>query len=143
MTARAQVSTVASGAALDDRLRLAILQEGYSRVPVLEDKMVVGILFAKDLLEHTKQTAGEVCERTILRARLDETLDSVLARMLRKRQHMAIVYNEQKEFVGVITLEDILEEVIQYEILDEDDDDPGPEEQLGTASTQVSSAQAR
>jgi CBS domain containing-hemolysin-like protein len=42
--------------------------------------------------------------------------------MLKTRKHMAIVQSRNKQFLGVITLEDIIEEIIQVEIEDEDDD---------------------
>jgi CBS domain containing-hemolysin-like protein len=41
--------------------------------------------------------------------------------MLKSKQHLAIVKNRTKQFVGVISLEDIIEEIIQQEIEDEDD----------------------
>ncbi len=65
---------------------------------------------------HTK-----VYKQTHLRARPTDLLDTVLAHMLKRRQHMAIVSDEVGTFLGIITLEDIIEEVIQQEILDEDD----------------------
>lgn len=142
MTARGQVSTVAADSRLSDRLRLAILEEGYSRVPVMENGQVVGLLFAKDLLEKTDRLVRDVCDSTYLRARPEDTLDTVLARMLRKRQHMAIVQDEARTFLGVITLEDILEEVIQYEILDEDDEDPGPQGDISAFTETRASAPA-
>ena len=53
--------------------------------------------------------------------RIDNLLDTVLAKMLKTRQHIAIVRNRNNQFVGVISLEDIIEEIIQQEIEDEDD----------------------
>ena len=43
--------------------------------------------------------------------------------MLKRRQHLAIVKNRNNQFLGVITLEDVIEEIIQQEIEDEDDED--------------------
>jgi CBS domain containing-hemolysin-like protein len=43
--------------------------------------------------------------------------------MLKTRQHLAIVKNRNKQFLGVITLEDVIEEIIQQEIEDEDDEE--------------------
>lgn len=60
-----------------------------------------------------------------LRAKGHETLDTVLARMLKQKQHLAMVYNRGQKFIGIITLEDIIEEIIQVEIEDEDDAENG------------------
>ncbi len=130
MTISAEVSTLDANEVLNTDLRREILFEGYSRFPVVNttSKKVIGVLYAKDVLvEPHDETVGDVCERNYLYARPLETLDTVLARMLTRRQHMAIVLDERGVFRGVITLEDILEEVIQREILDEDDDDEIPQ----------------
>jgi metal transporter CNNM len=126
MTPRTLVTTLSEDDVLDDELRREITNEGYSRMPVMngDPDRVIGILYIKDVLvapEHA--TVGEVCERKYLRSKPTETLDTVLARMLKRRQHMAIVGDLTTRFMGVITLEDILEEVIQQEILDEDDEE--------------------
>jgi metal transporter CNNM len=126
MTPRDQVSTLSASAVLDASTRAMILEEGYSRFPVLSGSptRVVGILYTKDIVvEPHDETVKDVCERRVLRTRPTETLDNVLAHMLTKRQHIAIVHDEKNGFLGVITLEDILEEVIQREIFDEEDDD--------------------
>jgi CBS domain containing-hemolysin-like protein len=47
----------------------------------------------------------------------------VLAKMLKTRQHIAVVHDHNKNFTGVVSLEDIIEEIIQQEIVDEDDDE--------------------
>jgi CBS domain containing-hemolysin-like protein len=47
----------------------------------------------------------------------------VLGRMLKCSQHLAIVKNKNNQFVGVISMEDVIEEIIQQEIEDEDDGD--------------------
>ena len=112
---------------LTDTFFEAINNEGYSRFPVYntDPHDVVGILFAKDLIiEDEGVTIGETEEalqREYLKARPHELLDAVLGRMLKQRQHMAIIRDRQDNFVGVITLEDIIEEIIKQEIIDEED----------------------
>lgn len=106
---------------------------GFSRLPIYQGSPdnIVGILFVKDLLvedDHISiKETEEAFERDYLTVRPSDTLDSVLAKMLKSRYHMAIVRNRSGRFVGIITLEDIIEEIIQQEIVDEDDEEEGGE----------------
>jgi metal transporter CNNM len=107
-----------------------ITDDGYSRLPIYsgEPSNIVGILYVKDLLvedDHiTIKETEEALEYKFLTVRGKDMLDSVLGKMLKSRQHLAIVRNRNNQFVGVITMEDIIEEIIQQEIVDEDDLDP-------------------
>lgn len=104
-----------------------VQESGFSRYPVYSGNTsnIVGILYAKGLLTEDENVSiietEEAFEKTFLSARPGEYLDTVLARMLKEKQHMCIVMSKQKEFLGVITLEDIIEEIIQHEIEDEED----------------------
>lgn len=125
MTPLAEVTTLSSTQVLNAKLRRHLTEEGFSRYPVRvrDDGAVVGILYTKDVLvapEHA--SVAEIMDRKHLTVRPSDTLDLTLAHMLKRRLHMAIVRDELNTFLGVITLEDIIEEVIQHEILDEDDD---------------------
>jgi len=126
MTPRKEVKCLHATQVLDDTLRRKITKEGFSRLPVLEGdpELIIGILYAKNLLI-TKESATVkgACERKHLSVRAGDKLDMVLAYMLKRRQHMAIVVDEIGVFLGIVTLEDIIEEVIQQEILDENDDE--------------------
>ena len=113
---------------LTDELFKEIGEQGFSRLPIYSgDKSnIIGILYAKDLLnedddisiKHTK----EAFDKQFITVRPDELLDIVLAKMLKSRLHLAIVKTKNRQFVGIISLEDIIEEIIQQEIKDEDDD---------------------
>lgn len=104
-----------------------VTEEGYSRYPVFSgnETNVVGILFAKDLLTEdeniTIRDTEEAFEEDILTTKTYSKLDLLLAKMIKEKKHMAIVYNRKSIFVGVITLEDIIEEILQLEIEDEED----------------------
>ncbi len=129
MTPAQKVQMFEKNQILNDMLFEEITDLGFSRYPIYSGKRenIIGILFAKDLLIEEdniaiKETA-EALETDFLVARPGEMLDTVLARMLKKRKHMCIVMNRREIFIGVITLEDIIEEIIQQEITDEDDED--------------------
>tara|TARA_B100000508_G_scaffold29758_2_gene22508 strand:+ start:345 stop:1307 length:963 start_codon:yes stop_codon:yes gene_type:complete len=113
---------------LTDNFFEAVNEHGYSRLPVFSGNRqnIVGILYVKDLLVEDEDIAikqtEEALESTFLTVKGSEQLDNVLGKMLKSRQHMAIVLNRNQKFIGVITLEDIIEEIIQQEIEDEDDD---------------------
>lgn len=112
---------------LNDEFFEEVNEYGYSRYPIYSGNRsnVTGILFAKDLIvedEHISiKDTDDAYEHGYLKAKPEENLDVVLTRMLKQKKHIAIVFNKNKQFVGVISLEDIIEEIIQYEIEDEDD----------------------
>lgn len=129
MTPAADVISFDEHQKLNDALYEEINDEGYSRFPTYKGKPenITGILFAKDLIVEDDNIAiaetEEALERDFLRVRGGDKLDTVLGRMLKKKKHIAIVYNRKKQFIGVVSLEDIIEEIIQVEIEDEDDAD--------------------
>lgn len=125
MTEKDRVIVLVENQVLDEELRRFITEEGFSRYPVRakENGHIVGILYTKDVLVADEAAhVSQICEHKHLTVRPTDKLDVVLAHMLKRRLHMAIVRDEMNTFLGVITLEDIIEEVIQQEILDEDDD---------------------
>ncbi|MFT7507665.1 MAG: metal transporter CNNM [Acidimicrobiales bacterium] len=114
---------------LTDNFFKEVTELGFSRYPIYSGSRenIVGILFTKELLTEEDGIAikdtNEALEDTFLIVQPKEMLDTVLARMLKKKLHMGIVINRKDMFLGVITLEDIIEEIIQQEITDEDDSD--------------------
>lgn len=103
-----------------------VRESGYSRIPVYDDSFdnVTGILYAKDLLEHLNKT-DDFKWADIMRPAffVPETkkIDDLLAEFQEKRVHIAIVVDEYGGTAGLVTLEDVLEEIIG-EIQDEFDD---------------------
>ncbi len=107
--------------------RETFIRAGHSRVPVYEDTVdnVVGLLYAKDLLG-IKQDADLISEhRDLLRLAYfvpeAKKVDELLAEMQTRSMHMAIVVDEYGGVAGVVTLEDIVEEIVG-EIRDEYDE---------------------
>jgi putative hemolysin len=104
-----------------------IVQEGHSRVPVYEESIdeVVGILYAKDLLPFLKSGAEpRPAIRAILRTPVfapeSMSIDDLLHEFQRKKVHLAIVLDEYGGTAGLVSIEDLLEEIVG-EIQDEYD----------------------
>jgi len=128
MTDADQVVVFDENQRLNDEFFDVVTEHGFSRVPIYsgEPTNIIGVLYVKDLLAEdddiTIKETEEAFERKFLKVGTGDLLDAVLGKMLKTKQHLAVVYNRGKNFVGVITLEDIIEQIIQQEIEDEDDD---------------------
>ena len=111
-----------------DDLLHDVIAAGHSRFPVYEDRRenVIGILMAKDLLK--LQRAPELNLRTLLRPAVfvpeSKGLNELLRDFRANRNHLAIVIDEFGTTAGLITIEDVLEEIVG-EIEDEFDDKDG------------------
>ncbi len=107
--------------------RSMFVHVGHSRVPVYEDTVdnVVGLLYAKDLLSVHQDADLIANHRDLLRLAYfvpeAKKVDELLAEMQARSMHMAIVVDEYGGVAGVVTLEDIVEEIIG-EIRDEYDE---------------------
>ena len=117
--------------------RTAFIEGGHSRVPVYEETVdnVIGLLYAKDLLGLQQDGDLIADHRELLRLAYfvpeSKKVDEVLAEMQSRSMHMAIVVDEYGGVAGVVTLEDIVEEIIG-EIRDEyDESEELPYEQVG------------
>jgi len=128
MTNKDKVISIDENQRLTTEFIKTISNHGYSRYPVYRgnEDNVIGILYTKDLLQEADDVAvkdtAEAFDTNILTVRPNTTLDTVLAQMLKRRQHLAMVTTRNNQFLGVVALEDIIEEIIQVEIEDEDDD---------------------
>jgi len=104
-----------------------ILEYGYSRIPVFSGTFdnVIGILFIKDLLPYLEENE-EFDWKSLLRKPFfvpeNKKIDDLLKEFQTKKVHMAIVVDEYGGASGVVTLEDVLEEIVG-DITDEFDDD--------------------
>lgn len=99
---------------------------GHSRLPVIKEDLdhVVGVLHLRDLMSlnvRESETAEKVMEKKVFYIREDDTLEHALGAFIRTRHHLFIVINAQRETVGLVTLEDVLEQLIGRAIVDEDD----------------------
>jgi gliding motility-associated protein GldE len=103
-----------------------ILEKGFSRVPVYTENMdsVVGILYTKDLLPHLEQSGFKWKKllKPVFYVPENKKLDDLLREFQQKKIHLAVVVDEYGGTSGVITLEDVIEEIVG-DISDEFDDD--------------------
>lgn len=104
----------------------AIISAGHSRIPIYEENVdqIIGVLYAKDLLRIMHQQRTHEPLRTILRPAyfvpLSKNVKTLLSEMRKHRVHIAIVVDEYGGTAGLVTIEDILEEIVG-EIQDEYD----------------------
>ncbi|MCA9347528.1 CBS domain-containing protein [Candidatus Saccharibacteria bacterium] len=113
---------------LDDVLSTVMLSElhdsGYSRFPVVESHRgeFVGILYVKDLTDmRNNHTVREVMRSDVFYVNEFSSLSNVLNAFLRTEHHLFFVTNEFEEVVGIVTIEDVLEQIIGRKIIDEFD----------------------
>lgn len=105
---------------LDDGVS-AVIESGHSRIPIFRENLdnIVGLLYAKDILRHlnTKEPLVKIKIESIMRKNIffapeTQKVSTLLAKMRRRGQHMAIVVDEFGGTSGLITLEDIIEELV-------------------------------
>jgi CBS domain containing-hemolysin-like protein len=132
MVPRPDVVWVERDVPVDKVLRLA-LRSGYSRLPVLGENIddVIGVAYLKDLVR-AQADDPEAVLTAVMRPAVyvpdSKRIDELLKEMQRTRNHMAIVVDEYGGTAGVVTIEDILEEIVG-EITDEYDPDAVPDVQ--------------
>lgn len=135
---------------VDSTLEMArekLLEAGHSRVPIIGESPddIIGILYAKDLLNYLNNQNGPPATlRDIVREPfyIPETtgIDTLLQMMKAKRVHLAVVLDEYGGVAGLVTMEDILEEIVG-DIVDEFDATQA--DQFRTVSASVTEVDAR
>ena len=123
MTPRTEMVAVSEDTALDDIARV-FAESGYSRIPVYRRTLdeVVGMLHAFDLFKLRESAALPI--RPVAVAPATRNCGDLLLDMQRERRHLAIVIDEFGGTLGLVTLEDLLEELVG-EIFDEHDEAAG------------------
>ncbi len=126
MTPRGVISSVKHTDIVGPYILDALHKTGHSRFPVVDEDIdhVVGVLYTRDLVtlsDKRSKTAGEVMDDHVFYINRDQTLDHALTAFLKTHRHMFIVVNEYRETAGVLTLEDTMEALLGYKIIDEFD----------------------
>lgn len=140
MVPRIDITALALGAPLTEIID-TIVSEGHSRIPVYEDSIdnVMGLLYAKDLLPVLAR--GETPDvRTILRTPLfvpeSISVDDLLHMLQRRKVHIAIVLDEYGGTAGLVTIEDLIEEIVG-EIQDEYDTEEPMVERISETEVRI------
>lgn len=142
MTPRRKIQEISVDCDQDELIRI-VTESRHSRFPVYGSDLdhIVGILHLKDLIRVTLRPNGPFDLRLILRAAPevpeDYRVDRLLAAFKHERLHMAIVRDEFGGLAGVVTLEDLVEEVVG-EVRDEFDVEGEPYHKVGPGELEVS-----
>ena len=145
MVPRTDIVWIEGNRTLRQGLSLA-LRSGFTRIPVIDENLddVIGIAYVKDLArrvhEHHESEQSETVAEHLRSATFvpeNKTAADLLKEMQRDQIHMAVVIDEYGGTAGLITIEDILEEIVG-EIADEYDDEAQEVEWITTAQARVS-----
>jgi CBS domain containing-hemolysin-like protein len=142
MVPRTEMVWIEENKSAGQALTLA-LRSGFSRLPVIGESVddVLGVVYLKDLVRRTNDGGdGGVRVRSVMRPASyvpeSKHVDELLREMQAARTHMAIVVDEYGGTAGLVTIEDILEEIVG-EITDEYDDERPPVERLDEHTVRV------
>lgn len=125
MTPRTVIYALESDQKLDESLLHDIKNQGFTRIPIYEGEIdkIKGVLYVKDVVD---VKIGEKIKNVYKKEHLifvprDIKLDNLLTKFLQSKTHMAVVMDDYKGVEGIVTLEDVLEEILNMEIVDETD----------------------
>jgi CBS domain containing-hemolysin-like protein len=146
MVPRTEMVWIESDKTAGQATSLAV-RSGHSRIPVIGENVddVVGVVYLKDLVQQTyystnggRDTKATEVMRPAVFVPDSKPLDALLREMQRDRNHMALLVDEYGAIAGLVTIEDVLEEIVG-EIADEyDTDEVAPVEELGDRNFRVS-----
>src|SRR5262249_43606558 len=129
MTPRPSLVAIEARATLEE-VRDLMIESKYSRLPVYREQLddIFGIVYVRDLLSYwasgeTQKRAGEIARRQLYEVPETKLIDELLREMQKAKVQMALVIDEFGGLAGLVTLEDLLEEIVG-EIEDEDEPEP-------------------
>lgn len=146
MVPRTEMVWIESDKTAGQATSLAV-RSGHSRIPVIGENVddIVGVVYLKDLVQQTYYSTNGGRDTTVAQVMRSavfvpdsKPLDELLNEMQRDRNHMALLVDEYGAIAGLVTIEDVLEEIVG-EIADEyDTDEVAPVEDLGEREYRVS-----
>jgi CBS domain containing-hemolysin-like protein len=143
MVPRTEVVWIEHGKTIRQGLALA-LRSGFSRIPVIGDNLddIIGVVYLKDMArraqdaERAKTTVVDEVMRPVTYVPESKPVDELLREMQAARSHIAVVIDEYGGTAGLVTIEDILEEIVG-EITDEYDVERAPIERIDDDTARV------
>lgn len=118
---RNEMVCIQEDATIDELIKKAV-ETGYSRFPVYRDNLddIVGMVHVKDALMKDEKMKVKEIMRDILKINPGMKIDDVLREMQKRKVHMAIIQSKEGKTLGIVTMEDLIEELFG-EIVDEHD----------------------
>ncbi|MCK4892083.1 MAG: CBS domain-containing protein, partial [Candidatus Pacebacteria bacterium] len=102
-----------------------IFEKGHSRIPVYKKDLdnIVGILYAKDLLlnNYKNKSVKDIARDKVIFVDIDKPLDDLLNAFKTTKNHLFVAVDKNGVVSGIVTIEDVIEEIIGSEIVDEYD----------------------
>ncbi len=127
MTPRRMIKMLLPDAVISPHLMDELHGTGFSRFPVMQrqednSERVIGTLFLKDLVKHpTSGHIRDIMQADVYYVNENSSLMAALSAFLKTKHHLFIVVNNFEEIVGVLSIEDVLEQVLGTKIIDEFD----------------------
>lgn len=116
MTPRKDVVAISQDETLGPLVLDEMYKTGHSRFPVYSQDIdhVVGVLYLQDIVDVTvgQKTVAQAMRRPVMFVKGGQSLSTVLNMFVRKHQHLAVVTNDSKETIGVVSLGDVFAELI-------------------------------
>lgn len=129
MTPRPKIIAIEAKATIE-QVRDVMIESKYSRLPVYRDQIdnIEGVIYVRDLLKlwatgETARTALDIARRQLYEVPESKPIDDLLREMQKAKAQMAVVIDEYGGLAGLVTLEDLVEEIVG-EIEDEDEPEP-------------------
>ncbi|NCU30417.1 CBS domain-containing protein [Candidatus Saccharibacteria bacterium] len=123
LTPRKDVVAISKDEVLGPLVLDEMYKTGHSRFPVYDQDIdhVVGILHLQDIVDVTvgQKIVEDAMRRPVMVVNHDQNLSSVLNLFVKKHQHLAVVTNDRKKMIGVVSLEDVFAELIGQDIADD------------------------
>lgn len=122
MTPLKQVCSLNLNSQIDTVSLNRLKRQGKSRIPVRFKNEFVGLLYVKDLLGRALPVSvAQVYRDRIYDIYAGSGLDTALSRFIQTRSHLFVVLDDDDQEIGIVTLEDVIEEIVNQEIEDEYD----------------------
>ncbi|MBB1268194.1 CNNM domain-containing protein [Shewanella sp. SR44-3] len=97
----------------------------FSRYPVLDDdENPLGLVFRYDMLEFDDNHTAADIMKPVKVVSDKVSVEQLMSQFMRERQHMALVYDEYGSWLGIVTMEDVIESILGQSIMDETDEIP-------------------